>query len=106
MSLADILDHSPPGAWRAALDRSATCAACRQSVCGHSDLEYAGIMPAQASPAVALNAAAPAGALPPCAPAGTFDSPPAPLLEAASVPPVHGAPPLSPTPPVHEARCG
>jgi len=36
-------DDSPAGAWRAALDRTATCAICRQSTCGHSDLEYAGL---------------------------------------------------------------
>ena len=70
MSLADILDQSPAGAWRAALDRSATCAACRQSVCGHSDLEYAGLGPATFPPAVAANASAPAGAQCPRAPAG------------------------------------
>ena len=87
MSLADVLDQSPPGAWRAALDRSATCAACRQSVCGHSDLEYAGLMPAVRlptaplheavtfPPAVAASASAPAGALPPCAPAGSCSDP-------------------------------
>lgn len=51
-------DDSPPGAWRAALDRSATCAVCRQSTCRHSDLEYAGLA-APRSPTVPLPEAAP-----------------------------------------------
>lgn len=37
---------SPPGAWRAALQQAGVCALCRQHVCGHSDLEYQGIVPA------------------------------------------------------------
>lgn len=37
-------DDSPPGAWRAALAPAATCAACRQHVCAHNDLEYQGLV--------------------------------------------------------------
>lgn len=39
-------DDSPPGAWRDALaPEGASCAACGQNVCDHSDLEYAGVVP-------------------------------------------------------------
>lgn len=40
-----IDDQSAPGSWRAALDQAAVCAVCRQHVCGHSDLEYQGLVP-------------------------------------------------------------
>lgn len=46
MSGAVIIDNSPPGAWRAALEREAgrpaSCARCRQSTCHHPDAEYRG----------------------------------------------------------------
>ena len=43
------IDDSPAGSWRAEIARRegqpVTCAACRQSVCCHSDLEYQGLVP-------------------------------------------------------------
>ena len=40
------IDTSPAGSWRAAQNREgASCAACRQNVCGHSDMIYQGVMP-------------------------------------------------------------
>lgn len=42
-----IDDASAAGAWRAALEPDASCAACGQSVCPHSDPEYLGIVPAR-----------------------------------------------------------
>lgn len=46
MAESAIIDHSPAGAWRAALDlqagRPASCARCGQSTCPHSDAEYRG----------------------------------------------------------------
>lgn len=42
-----IDDFSPAGSWRAALDPGGFCRVCCQAVCGHSDLEYAGLVPAR-----------------------------------------------------------
>lgn len=39
------IDESPSCAWRSALDPAASCAACGQSICDHSDLEYQGLLP-------------------------------------------------------------
>ena len=43
------IDDSPAGSWRAEIawreGQPVTCAACRQSVCQHSDLEYQGLVP-------------------------------------------------------------
>lgn len=42
-----MIDASPPGSWRNALSPAApACRACGQNECGHSDLEYQGVMPA------------------------------------------------------------
>jgi hypothetical protein len=43
-----MIDHSPAGSWRAARDpEGAACAVCHQNVCAHTDLQYAGLFPAQ-----------------------------------------------------------
>ncbi len=84
-------DDSPPGAWRAARDRSATCAGCRQSTCHHSDLQYAGLAPDVSLAWRSSVRLLPAGVDSAPAPAGLSPSPTAPLPEAAPVPPVHEA---------------
>lgn len=41
-----IIDDSPAGSWRNARNpEGASCAACRQNVCEHSDLVYQGVLP-------------------------------------------------------------
>lgn len=41
-----MIDASPPGSWRNALAPEArACRVCGQNECGHSDLEYAGVVP-------------------------------------------------------------
>jgi hypothetical protein len=46
-----MIDASPAGSWRnAANPEGPACRACGQNVCGHSDLEYQGIVPRTATP--------------------------------------------------------
>jgi hypothetical protein len=45
-----FFDGGEPGSWRAALKPEApACAACRQKICGHSDLVYSGVVPDHAA---------------------------------------------------------
>lgn len=51
-----IDSQSPPGAYRAALAPNIRCARCHQSVCGHDDLTYQGLLPAPATSVQAADA--------------------------------------------------
>lgn len=81
---------SPAGSYRAALNPAASCAVCRQSVCDHPDLLYAGLVPAP-EPAPTPGAAL-AGVSPPDAPANSLDHARGDGAEALGfVPPVHSS---------------
>jgi hypothetical protein len=58
-------DGSDAGSWRAALDPAASCAACSQSICAHTDVEYLGIVPPLTNPAPTPGAVSRGGSVPP-----------------------------------------